>query len=136
MSLNLLALNVDRSIIIDQGLHRCFTSRGKRQLSGDLIARIMSAERAAARVRQDAETQAGRIVAEAREAASSLREEAQRGAAEQAGEILVRAQDAAAADRERMLADARRTAETFKDECSEHMDAAVAHVVQSILGRK
>ena len=109
---------------------------GVRKLSQETIARILSVEREAVGVHDDAQRQAARLIKEAEEAASTLREQTLAQARQEAEEILAAGREAAEAERARIIALAEAEAEHMETLATRHLDRAVSFVRDQVAGRE
>jgi vacuolar-type H+-ATPase subunit H len=105
-------------------------------LSQETIARILSIEQEAVKVHNDAESQAARMIEEAKEAASILRERILAQAHQQAEQIVAEGREAAKAKRERIMAQAEAEAEEMEETSRRHFDQAVNFVLGQMSGRE
>jgi vacuolar-type H+-ATPase subunit H len=105
-------------------------------LSQETIARILSVEREAVGVHDDAQRQAARLIKEAEEAASTLREQTLAQARQEAEEILTAGREAAEAERARIIALAEAEAEHMETLATRHLDRAVSFVRDQVAGRE
>ena len=104
-------------------------------MSEDLVAEIMKVEEDASTVKVDAQHQADEMLAAAQEAAASIRSVALADAQKQAEEIIARGARVAESERARILAKARQETIALEAESAPRIEAAVAFVIDQVIGR-
>ena len=105
-------------------------------MSQETIARILAIEQEAAKVHDDAQRQAVRMIKEAESAAAALREQTLTQARQQAGQIVAAGQEAAEAERSRAVAQAEAEAQRMETLAADHFDQAVNFVLDRATGRE
>jgi len=105
-------------------------------VSQEIIARILSFEGEAAKVHDDAQSQARHVIERANKAAIGLREQVLAQARQQAQQITAESQKAAQAERARIIAQAEAEAQRMETMAARHFDRAVDFVLDQITGRE
>jgi len=108
----------------------------RKRLSQETIARILVIEQDAAKIHNDAQDQATRLIEEAEKAASVLREQTVAQARREAGQIVATGQEAAEAERSRAIAQAEAEAQRLETLATRHLDQAVDFVLDRVAGRE
>jgi vacuolar-type H+-ATPase subunit H len=103
-------------------------------MSQETITRILSIEHAASKLRDDAERQAARTVAQAEEAASALHQQKVEEARQEAKRIVSAGHEAAEAERATIIAQAEAEAERMEAQAERHLDQAVSYVLDQVAG--
>ena len=107
-----------------------------KDLSQETIARILSVERDATGIYDEAQRQAALLIEEAKEAASALREQTLAQARQEAEQTVARGREAAEAERARILAQAEAEAQRMATLAARHLDRAVSFVLDQVTGRE
>jgi len=107
-----------------------------RRVSQETIARILAIEQEAAKVHDDAQLQAARLIEEAEQAASALREQTLAQARQEAEQIVTTGQEASEAERSRIVAQAEAEAQRMETLAADHFDQAVNFVLDQVAGRE
>ena len=105
-------------------------------MSQETIARILAIEQEATKIHDDAQVQAARIIKEAEQAASALREQALAQARQQADQITATGQETAEAKRSRAIAQAEAEAQSLETLAARHFDQAVNFVLDRVAGHE
>jgi vacuolar-type H+-ATPase subunit H len=105
-------------------------------LSQETIARILSIEREATSIHDDAQRQAARMIKDAEKAATALREQILTQAHQQAEQIVATGREAAEAERARIIAQAEAEAQRMETLAASHFDEAVKFVLAQVAGHK
>ena len=105
-------------------------------MNHETIARILSIEQEATRIRADAQIQAAHAIEEVEKAASALREQALDQACKQAEQIIAEGREAAQAERARIIDQAEAEADHAETVVAQHLDRAVRFVLDQVVGHK
>lgn len=105
-------------------------------MSQETIARILSIERQASRLRDDAQSQAQDLVSQAEKAAADTRAQLLAKAREESEHISQAAVEAAQAERTQVVARAEAEAQELEALAAQHLDQAVAFVIRQVAGRE
>ena len=104
-------------------------------MTQEMVKAILAIEQEAAEIQAQAQRQADRMIAEAQDEATALRERVLAEAHTQADELVAAGKQSAEAERTRVIAGAEEEALRFEAAAQERIDAAVAFVVERVTGR-
>jgi vacuolar-type H+-ATPase subunit H len=102
----------------------------------ETIVRILAIEQEAQNIHTEAERRAARVIKEAEEAASTLREQTLAQTREDGERIVTAGQAAAEAEREHIIAQAEAEAQHMEATAAQHFDHAVNFVLEQVTGHK
>lgn len=105
-------------------------------MSQETIARILAIEEEAVKVHDDAQRRAARMVEEAQEATSALREQTLAQAHQQADQIAATGREATQAERAHIIAQAEAEAERMETTATPHFERAIQFVLDQVAGRE
>ena len=101
----------------------------------EVITRILSIERDAVRIRDEAQREAEHLIEESERAAAASREEALAHAHQEAEQIVADGQKAAEQARARVVAQAQEEAQRTEAAMVQHLDRAVQFVLEQVTGQ-
>ena len=105
-------------------------------MSQETIARILSIEDEAVKIRDNAQRQATQLTREAEAAANAAHEQALAQARNEAEQIITTGREAAAAERARIIAQAEAEAQRMETTAGQHFDRAVRFVLSQVAARE
>jgi vacuolar-type H+-ATPase subunit H len=104
-------------------------------VSQETIAQILAIEEQAVQIHDDAQRQAEQVTAEAKNTASTVRDQTLTHMRQQAEQIAAEGQHAAEVSRARIIAHAEAEAQHMENVAAQHLDRAVSFVLDQIAGR-
>jgi vacuolar-type H+-ATPase subunit H len=99
-----------------------------------IITRILTIERDAAKIQDDAQLQAAQMSAQARDAASALREQILSEARQTADALVAEGRASAEARRAQIISKAEAEADHMEETAAQHLDRAVDFVLAQVTG--
>ena len=105
-------------------------------MSQETIAKVLSVEEAAVGFYEDAQRQAANVIAEAKKAASAVREQTLAHVRQQAEKIAAESRQTAEVERARIIAQADAEAQRMENLAAQHLDRAVSFVLDRVVGRE
>ena len=105
-------------------------------MSQEIIARILSIEREATKLRDDAQHQAEDIISQAEKAALSSHDEVLAEARQQSERVSTADREAAEAERAQIVARAEAEAQEAETLAAQHSGQAVSFVIRQVAGRE
>ena len=104
-------------------------------MNEDSVSTILAVERDAARIHEEAQREATRMLADAEKAAVALRDQLMEQAQKQAADLVAASQAASVAERMRILSEAEAQATEVEAQAAEPIDRAVAYILSRIVPR-
>jgi vacuolar-type H+-ATPase subunit H len=98
----------------------------------EIITRILTIERDAAQIQDDARSQAAQVTAEARDAADALREQLLSEARQTAEQLVAEGRASAEARRAQIISQAKDQAESMAQKAAQHFDRAVDFLLDQV----
>ena len=105
-------------------------------MSQETITQILAIEEQAVQIHADARRQAESVTAEAKEAATTVREQMLDNIRQQAEQIIAEGQHTAEVTRGRTIAQAEAEAQHLENVAAQHLEQAVSFVLDQIAGRE
>ena len=105
-------------------------------MSQETIAQVLSVEEAAVGLYDDAQRQAASVIAEAKKAASTMREQTLANVRQQAEKMAAESRQTAEIERARIIAQADAEGQHMENLAAQHMDRAVSLVLDRVAGRE
>ena len=103
-------------------------------MNQEIITRILTIERDAAKVQDEAQLQAAQVSAQARDAASALREQVLSEARKTADALVAEGRASAEARRAQIISKAEAEANHMEEAAAQHLDRAVDFVLTQVAG--